>query len=125
MKTDEEYAKAEEEYVKAIEVTKDYDNDVQEIMDNLREKIKQDIKDKPFLMVVKVLVRLVAFFIVILKPSSMKWFSLIRIAVNEFSTNLHEEIASVEFGSEFEEDSFGGVPMEITKDCYIQHFDNA
>ena len=113
MKTDEEYAKAEEEYVKAVEVTKGYDDDVQEITDNLREKIKQDIKNKPFLMVVKVLVRLVAFFIVILKPSSMKWFSLIRLAVNEFSTNLHEEIASVEYGSEFEEDAFGGVPMDI------------
>lgn len=113
MKTDEEYAKAEEEYVKATDVAQSYNEDVDEIVTKLSEKIKQDIKTKPFLMVVKILVRLVAFFVVILKPDSMKWWSLVRLAIGEFKTELRDEIASVEFGSDVEDFTFGGVPMDI------------
>lgn len=118
MKTDEEYAKAEEEYVKAVDAAQSYDDDVQEIVTNLIDKIKQDIKTKPFLMVVKILVRLVAFFIVILKPDSMKWWSLIRLATGEFKTGLRDEIASVEIDSDFDDDTFGGVPMGIYNTVY-------
>ena len=113
MKTDEEYAKAEEEYVKATNVEQNYNDDVDEIMEHLREKIQKDIKNKPFLMVVRVLVRLVAFFVVILKPDSMKWWSLVRLAIRELKTELRDEIAGVEFGSDTEDFTFGGVPMDI------------
>lgn len=113
MKTDEEYAKAEEEYVKAANVAQDYNDDVDEVMQELSKKIIEDVKNKPFLMVIKILVRLAAFFIVMLKPSSMKWFSLIRLALGEFKTELRDEIASVEFSPELEEETFGGVPMDI------------
>lgn len=113
MKTDEEYAKAEEEYVKANDVTQSYNEDVDEITANLCEKIKQDIKNKPFLMVVKVLMRLAVFFVVILKPDSMKWWSLVRLAIGELKTELRDEIASVEFGSDMEDFTSGGVPMDI------------
>lgn len=102
------------DYMATVEDVEVYSKQVSDTAREIRNKILQDLENKPFSMVLKILFNLVAFFLVMLKPSGLKWYSMIKIALLELKKCLHLEIAQCTIDEEYDEGEIeGGVPMYI------------
>lgn len=118
---DDDVAKAIEDSEKAIKGAEAYFEEEYDLQQEVTQSLGRLVKDKPFLMIVKVLLHVAAYFFVLLKPGALKWFTMVKLVIGEFEKAIRGEVAAAihnnnEAPDDYIEEIEGGVPMSIKND---------